>query len=94
MKTLTLAIFNLHGLTKPDKQQQLIGDVTRYRTDVCAIQERKVQQLSDTSLDNQRVIFFETKSAHYGNGFIVSPQLKNNVHKYWNVSDRVSVLQI
>ena len=44
--------------------------------------------------DNYRIIFFETKSPQNGNGFIVSPQLKNNVHKYWNVSDSVSVLQI
>ena len=58
MKTLTLATFNVRGLTKPYKQQQLIRDVTRYRTDVCAIQETKVQQLSDTFLDDQRVTFF------------------------------------
>ena len=82
MKTLTLATFNVRGLTKPHKQQDLIRDVTRYKINVCAIQETKVQQLPDTSLENHRVIFFETKSPHYGNGFIVSPQLKNNVHKY------------
>ena len=94
MKTLTLVTFNVRGLTKPHKQPQLIQDVTRYWTDVCAIQETKVQQLLDTSLGNHRVIFFETELPHYGNGFIVFPQLKNNVQKYWNVSDRVSVLQI
>ena len=94
MKTLTLATFNVRGLAKPHKQQQLIRNVTRYKIDVCAIQEAKVQQLSDTSLDNHGVIFFETKSPHYGNGFIVSPQLKNNVRKYWNASDRISGLQI
>ena len=82
MKTLTSATFNVRGLTKPHKQQHSIRDVTRYRTDLCAMQETKVQQLLDTSLDNHRVIFFETKSPHYGNGFIVSPQLKNNVYKY------------
>ena len=94
MKTLALATFNVHGLTKPHKQQQLIRDVTRYRIDLCAIQETKVQQLSDTSLGNHRVIFFETGSPHYFYGFIVYPQLKNNVHKYWYISDRVSVLQV
>ena len=45
-----------------------------------------------TSLGNHRVIFFKTKS-HNGFDFIVSPQLKNNVRKYWYASDRVSVLQ-
>ena len=78
MKTLTLATFNVRGLTKPRKQHQLIRDVTRHRIDVCAIQETKVEQLSDTYLNNHKVIFFETKSPHYGNGFILSPQLKNN----------------
>ena len=94
MKTLTLATLNARGLTKPPKQQQLIRDFTRYRIALCAIRETKVQQLSDTSLDNHRVIFFETKSPNYVIGLIVSPQLKNNVHNYWNMSDRVSVLQI
>ena len=76
MKTLTLATFNVREFTKPHKQQQLIRDVTRYRMmDVCVIQETKVQHLSDTSSDNHRVIF-ETEPLHYGNGFIVSPQLK------------------
>ena len=45
-------------------------------------------------MDNQRVIFFENKSLHYGNGLNVSLQLKNNIHKHWYVLDRVSVLQI
>ena len=58
------------------------------------IQETKVQQLSDTSLDNHRVIFFKTKSPHYVNGFVVSPQLKNNIHNYWYVSDRVKDLTV
>ena len=74
MKILTLATFNVRVLTKSHKQQQMIRAVTRYRTDVCAIQETKVKQLSDTSLDNHEVIFFETKSPHYSNGFIVPPQ--------------------
>ena len=74
MKTLTLATFSVREFTKPHKQQQLIRDVTRYRMmDVCVIQETKVQHLSDTSSDNHRVIF---EPPHYGNGFIVSPQLK------------------
>ena len=94
MKTLTLATFSVRGLTKPHKQHQMVRDVIRYRINVCVIQETKVQQLSDASLDNHRVIFFESKSPHYGNGFIVSLQLKNSVHKYWYVSDKVSVLQI
>ena len=37
---------------------------------------------------------FETKSPSYGNCYIVSPQLKSNDHKYWYVSDRITVLQI
>ena len=94
MKTLALANFIVHSLTKPHKQQQLIWDVTRYRIDVCAIEETKVQQLSDASSGNHGVIFFETKFPHFFNDFIVYPQLKNNVHKYWYISDRVSVLQV
>ena len=94
MKTLALATFNVLVLTKPHKLQQLIRDVTRYRTDVCAIPKANTQQLSDTSLENHRVILFKTKSplCNYGKGFIVTVQLKNNIQKYWYVSDRVSFL--
>ena len=56
------------------KHQQLIRDVTRYRIDVCVIQETKVLQLSNTSLDNHRVIFFKTKSSHF---VMVSLSLQN-----------------
>ena len=34
MKTLTLASFNVRGLTKSQKQHILIQDVTRHRIDV------------------------------------------------------------
>ena len=47
MKTLVLATFNVRGLTKPHKLQQLIRDVIRYRTDACAIPKANTQQLSD-----------------------------------------------
>ena len=43
MKTLTLATFSVRGLTKPHNQQQLIPEVVRYMTDICTIQETKVQ---------------------------------------------------
>ena len=72
----------------------MIRDVTRNRIDVCAIQETKFQQLSNIFLDNHRVIFFKTKSPYNRNGFVISPRLENNIHKYWYMSDRVSILQI
>ena len=51
MKTLALDTFNVHGLTKFHKQQQLILKVTRYKIDLCVIQERYILgQLESYSL--------------------------------------------
>ena len=68
------------------------------KTDFSYIQCTPFDKTSQTTATDsrryQRVVSFKTKSPNYGNGFIVSPQLKNNVHKYWYMSGRVTVLQI
>ena len=92
--TLTISTFNVRGLSKQYKQEQLSRDLKRYKVDVCAMQETKVKYESDTKINGFRLIFLETKNVHYGNGFMISPELFHHVHRYWSVSDRVSVLQI
>ena len=45
-------------------------------------------------MKNNRLICLPSDSVHYGNGFFVSLKLVNHIHKYWKVSDRISVLQL
>ena len=42
-ESLTIATFNVRGLTKKYKQEQLARDITRYKIDISAIQESKVK---------------------------------------------------
>jgi exonuclease III len=89
-----LATFNTRGLTKQVKQDQLSRDMKRYGVDIACLQETKVTEQMDQDVNNYRLICTETNSRHYGNGFIVSPRWKHHIHRYWRVTDRISVLQM
>ena len=66
----------------------------KYKLDICCLQETKITNGVDTNINDHRLICIPTDCKHYGNGFIVSPKWKHNIHKYWKVSDRISVIQI
>ena len=34
------------------------------------------------------------ENINYGNGFLVSKKWKESVHRYWKISERISVLQM
>ena len=89
-----LGTFNVRGLTKDIKQEQLSRDVTKYKVDVLCIQETKQKELTNIDVEGNRLICLESTSPHYGNGFIVSKRWKQNIYKFWRVDDRISVLQL
>ena len=66
----------------------------RYKIDVCCLQETKLKDGIDTTIQGYRFISLPSTSKYYGNGFIVSPKWTNYIHSYWKVSDRISVLQL
>ena len=59
--------------------------------DICCT---KVKEAKDIDVNNHRIILMASECQHYGNGFIVSPKWKNNIYRYWRVSDRISILQL
>ena len=91
---LTIGTFNVRGLTKNAKMEQLSRDLERYGVDICALQETKIKSGIDTSVNNFRLISLPTNQIAYGNGFMISPRISNHIHRYWKVSDRISILQI
>ena len=93
-KRFRLATFNVRGLTQQVKQEQLSRDMKKYKIDVACIQETKIKESMDKDISGYRIMCTETTSQHYGNGFIVSPRWKKHIHRYWRVSDRISVLQL
>ena len=93
-KRFKLATFNVRGLTQQVKQEQLSRDMKKYGIDIACIQETKIKETMDKDINGYRLMCTETNTRHYGNGFIVSPKWKHHIHRYWRVSDRVSVLQM
>ena len=94
MKELNIATFNVRGLTAKQKQKALVKDMKNYKIDICCTQETKIKDGIDKNIKNYRLISLPTESKHYGNGFIISKKLVNNIHRYWKVSDRIAVLQL
>ena len=91
---LNIGTFNVRGLSKQHKQEQLSEDLNKYKLDVICIQETKVQISASCEIGDNRLILFESQSQHYGNGFLVSKKWKDNIEKYWRISDRISILQL
>ena len=65
-----------------------------YKLDICCLQETELTNGMDININDHILICILTDCRHYGNGFIVSPKWKHNIHKYWNVSDRLDVIQL
>ena len=93
MKMLSLATFNIRGLTEEIKKDHLASDLNRYDIDVCGLQETKISNGADVTIQGHRLICFKSECEHYGNGFMVNNRLVENIEKYWRVSDRISVTQ-
>lgn len=90
---LSIAKFNVRGLTKQNIQLQLTRDAERYGTDIICLQETKIKKGLDKNIcDEYRLISLPTNQRHYGNGFLVSKRVQ--IHRYWKVSDRIPVLQV
>ena len=94
MNEFRISTFNVRGLTKESKKRSLIEDMQKHQIDICCIQETKTTEFTDYLLNGYRVILSENTNKYYGNGFIISPRLRDNVVKTWTISDRISVLQV
>ena len=93
-KIFKLGTFNVRGLTKEVKQNQLSTDVNKYGLDVACIQETKMKILLNKEVNRNQLICTESVSGHYGLGFMVSSKWKDHIYRFWRVNDRLSVLQL
>ena len=97
MKTkqnLNVGTFNVRGLSQEVKQHELKRDMVKYGVDICALQETKIKNGTDKIIEGYRLLSLETNQKAYGNGFMISPKYSEHIHRYWKVSDRISVLQL
>ena len=90
----SLATFNVRGLSKENKQNQLARDIEKYNVDICCLQEVKIKEVVDKNVGNCRLITVGAEMKDYGNGFMISSKWKDAISNYWKVSERISVIQI
>ena len=92
---LTIGSFNVRGLNDESKQELLTKDIVKYKLDICCLQETKIQETVDQDdICKNRFIILNAENKYYGLGFIVSAKWKNNILKYWKVSERIAVIQL
>ena len=89
-----LATFNVRGLTKRVKQEQLSRDMKKYKIDIACLQETKITDSLNININNYRLVCTETNTQHYGNGFMIAARWQPYIHRFWRINDRISVLQL
>ena len=98
---LTIATFNVLGLSSFEKRYSLAKDCFDYNIDILAIQETKCTQSEDyviQYLDNYgdkhdyRLIIFEQTGgkSHTGLGFMINCKLLGSFRSYGKISERVT----
>ena len=95
-KELTIGTFNVRGLAKVEKQELLTQDIDNYKIDVCCLQETKIKDGRHITIGEKqhKLVALPSDNRYYGNGFAISNNWKNNIHRHWKVSDRISVLEL
>ena len=93
-KKFSIGTFNVRGLTSNIKKELLNKDIEKLCVDVCCLQETKIKKGFDINISNNRLICFPTEKSHYDNGFLIKSIWKENIHKFWRVSERICVLQL
>ena len=95
---LKIATLHCRGLAALSKRQQLTYIMQQHNIDIMAIQETK-QAFSSTESHDGCTFFFPGKQAnrgpaHYGVGFVISPQIKHCILDCVPVGDRMMKLTI
>ena len=93
-RLFNIGFFNVRGLTNDCKKQQVTTDITKYNIDICCLQEAKLKDGLDITINSHRIICLLSDSRYYGNGFIVSSKWKSNIQSFYKASDRISVIRL
>ena len=76
------------------KKEQLCTAIESYHLDIICLQETKIANGANKTIKQHRLLCFESKSRHYGCGFLITKKWTNSINRAWKVSDRICVLQI
>ena len=94
---LTIASFNVRGLSNVIKQEELGADCEKFNIDILAIQETKIHGTASFERilpTNHKLLVFEQKNRHGGLGFVIAKKMVPYVVTWKCISDRVAYLDI
>ena len=88
---LSLATFNVRGLTKIEKRAELENDLKRYAIDIIAIQETNCKESAEviTDVGSKLIVAAQSNSHHRGVGFLISKKFVEFVTGWKQLSDDV-----
>ena len=95
ISTLSITTWNVRGLTKDFKREELVYDAKRYGFDFISLQETKCRECAEIDLiDGYKLILFGQNNDHgqHGIGFLVSPKFIDSVLDWNSISDRVAYI--
>ena len=86
---LTVATFNVRGLTAKTKREALERDLSRYHVDVCAIHKTKItDHVSEVLPNGYHLITFPQSNGHQrGISFLTSLRMRPFLSKYCALTD-------
>ena len=70
-ENLTIASYNIWGLTDKLKKVQLSKDLKFYNVNVCCVQETKITEDINTNIHDHQLICQKTNQKDYRNGFLI-----------------------
>ncbi len=93
-KFFNISTFNVRGLSKEVNQEQLDDDMLRFGIYIICIQETKIKDGIDINLKDSWLLTFPTKNLSRGIGFLIHKSWTDSVHRVWQESERICVLQL
>ena len=96
LKCFSISTFNLRGMIKEIKQNQLDDDMERYEIYIMCIQETKMKEGMNINLKNSILITFPTncRPISTGIGFLINKRWKDSVYRVWQEGERICVMQL
>ena len=93
-ENLTIASYNIWGLTDKLKKVQLSKDLKFYNVNVCCVQETKITEDINTNIHDHQLICQKTNQKDYRNGFLKHTRLEQHIHKVWKINNIILILEI
>ena len=94
LSTVSIASWNVRGISdNAIKREHLVNDSKLYNFDIVCLQETKCRLFEEQEIERYKLILLEqSKSHHYGLGFLICPSLVQYIVSWKSISGRVAYI--